>query len=382
MTKEECREILSQINDNTRCVHCSDIIFYPSTKIKILKNGNVSFISTTHKTLKKIGEHEYSLKVCYDCLINKFSEVKNKNSSKLFNTCGKYVEYAFGVSKEDFILQKKKHAITLGSLIKKYGDSEGKKRWADYCDLQRLTNTFEYKNSKYGMSKDDFKKFNMSRAVTLDNLTLKYGETEGKKRWDDYCIKQAYTNTLEYFISKYGKDIGTQIYSDLNSRKAITLDNYIKRLGVEIGTSKYLDFINSLNSPRTYSKVSQEFFTELDLALSEFNLTTYFYTKSGEFGKILKSTNSYCKIDFYIKEIKLAIEYYGTYWHASPNKYKDSEVVHSNKTAFQIWEKDETRNSNLLCEHGVETIVVWQDEDYKNRKGIINQIYNEVKKRI
>lgn len=382
MTKSDCRDILTKIGDSTLCLECSDIVFYPSTKIKLSAANEALFISSTHKTLKTIGKTQYSLKICYDCLVNKFPEVTQKNPSKLFNTCNVYVKYAFCVSDDDYFLQRSKHGVTLSSLIKKYGEDDGKSRWDSYCNLQKVTNTFEYKNLKYGMSQIEFDLFNKSRAVTLSNLISKYGKEDGRTRWESYINKQAYTNTLDYYISKYGIEKGTSVYLEINSKKALTLSNYVKRLGEEKGLIQYEKVIRRFSSPNTYSKVSQEFFIELDLLISGLNLTTYYYTKSGEFGKVLKLSNSYCKLDFYIKELSLAIEYYGVYWHASPRKYQEFDTVHSNKSASQIWENDRLRNHALLSEYGIETIVVWQDDDYLNRKEILKKLHDEIKERV
>ena len=37
-----------------------------------------------------------------------------------------------------------------------------------------------------------------SCALTLENMIKKYGEMEGKIRWDSYCKKQSISNTFEY----------------------------------------------------------------------------------------------------------------------------------------------------------------------------------------
>ena len=63
------------------------------------------------------------------------------------------------------------------------------------------------------------------------------------------------------------------------------------------------------------------------------------------------------------------IEFYGDYWHANPNKYKADDIVHNNKTAKEIWDKDKER-INRLVTMGYHVEVVWEDE-YKNDKQAI-----------
>ena len=377
LTKEQYALDFRDPSDS--CKKCSNPIWYPHTLI-IADENSVKYVNSTFLTNKKVGNAEYQLNVCYECLAKEFPEIINKNSSKLFNTCSKYVKYAFCVNDEDFLLQKKKHAISLSALVKKYGEEEGMSRWKSYCELQRVTNSFEYKNKKLGWSGDDFSKFNKSRAVTKDNLVLKYGEEEGLTRWSKYVDRQKYTKSLEYFISKYGKEHGSELYAKVNKSKALTLDNYINKHGAALGLQLFEERV--LNKDQIFSKTSQSFFDELNLAISKYGLSTYYHNKNGEFGKILKLINRYCKVDFFVKEINLAIEYYGDYWHANPQFYKEHDILYSNKKAKDIWQSDLDRTSALLEEHKIETLIVWQRDDIQDRPTKIKEITNEIERKI
>jgi hypothetical protein len=88
--------------------------------------------------------------MCYSCLCEYYPEILHKNPSKLFNTCGKYVKTAFYVTDEDFVLQKSKHGVTKESMILKYGNIIGEEKWNTYLELQKVTNTFEYKSKDKG----------------------------------------------------------------------------------------------------------------------------------------------------------------------------------------------------------------------------------------
>lgn len=377
LTKEQY--VLNFRDPFDSCKICNSPIWYPHTLITVDENS-VRYVNSTFLTSKKIGNSTYQLKTCYSCLSKEFPEVIDKNSSKLFNTCNKYVRYAFCVNDEDFFTQKKKHGITLNSLIKKYGKSNGSSRWKKYCELQRVTNTFEYKNKKLGWSSEDFLKFNKSRAVTKDNLVSKYGEEEGTARWNKYVARQKYTKSLDYFILKYGKDQGTTLYEKVNKSKALTLDNYITKHGFSLGFQLFKERV--LNKDQFFSQISQSFFAELNLSILKYNLSTYYHDKNGEFGKVLRSINRYCKIDFFIKEINLAIEYHGDYWHANPKFYKEKDILYSNKKAKDIWQSDLERTRALFEEHNIETLVVWQHEDTKDRQIKINEITNEIERKI
>jgi hypothetical protein len=56
---------------------------------------------------------------------------------------------------------------TLDNMVKRYGESEGLKRWKLYCARQAETNTFEYKNFRYGMTKEEFDLFNTNRTKAM-----------------------------------------------------------------------------------------------------------------------------------------------------------------------------------------------------------------------
>ena len=102
---------------------------------------------------------------------------------------------------------------------KKHGQDIGLRKWKEYCDKQAKSNTFEYKRDKYGWTKEKFDEYNKSRSVTLENLVKKHGEENGLILWRDYCDRQKYTTSLDYFISEYGIDNGTEKYNNFCKKR-------------------------------------------------------------------------------------------------------------------------------------------------------------------
>ena len=335
--------------DDDFCKKCSGVIWYPHTLV-VNKNDSLIYINGTFKTTKNVGDSVYELSICYDCLSKEFPEIISKNSSKLFNTCNKYVKSAFLVTDLDFDKQRKKHGITLEKMIFLHGKERGEQAWHNYCEKQKKTNYFEYKNEKFGWDLNHFNQFNKSRAVTKENLISKYGEELGIEKWNAYVDKQKYTKSLQYLIDKFGKNKGTSKYLEINKSKALTLENYTLKYGSEIGLEKFKQMV--LKKDTHFSKVSQSFFSELDANIAHLSLTTYYHTKNKEFGKLLTSINKYCKLDFYIKEINLTIEYNGDYWHANPKFYKSSDILYNNQTASDIWKVDAARQTAFLYDIG------------------------------
>lgn len=69
-------------------------------------------------------------------------------------------------------------------------------------------------------------------------------------------------------------------------------------------------------------------------------------------------------------DIKIALEYDGTYWHADNRFYKADDVIeHKKVTAKEIWERD--LHKTILCqEQGIQLIRV-KEYDWLNDKNNI-----------
>ena len=325
--------------DTKKCIYCNDIIYYVNdSSIRVKKNGEIIRTGKTADLTKIINGKVYHLAVCERCLVEKYPEFNDKNKSKVFNTFNHITKYAFNVSNEDIIEHSKTIAVTLENLCRKYGDEEGTKRFNAYREKQSYTNSLEYKKEKYGWSDEQFKEYNKSRAVTLKNMCIKYGDELGKIKFEEYRKKQSYVGVnVNYFIDKYGYIEGNKKYSEINKSKAITLENYRIKYGDVLGEEKFTEHISK--SPSFYSKISQEFISALDELLKEFKLTTYYATKNQEFGKLLTS-NRYVKLDYYIKELNLCVEFNGDCFHANPLIYSkdDRPNVYNKKiTSEDIW---------------------------------------------
>lgn len=102
----------------------------------------------------------------------------------------------------------------------KYGEQEGRRKFEEYRARQAYTNSAEYMHETRGMTKQEWIAYNASRAVTLENLVKRYGEEDGHRRWREYCWHEAYAgNSLQYFIDKYGAEDGQKKYDELCKKK-------------------------------------------------------------------------------------------------------------------------------------------------------------------
>jgi hypothetical protein len=331
----------------------------------------------------KMDDKEYYRDLCIDCFFETNGRLpKSPNVTNL-----DYLELMSNLPVERFKeLMKNTYGITLHKLTLKFGKEEGEKRWNSYCQKQSETNTFEYKNKKYGMSKQEFDAYNKSRAVTRENLISKHGFEEGEKRWKSYCEKQSFAGCKEeYFVEKYGKERGEKVYRELNKKKALTLENFVLKYGEEEGIIRFQKYINRQAS--SVSKVSQKFFWEIYNKIPPvLQKKTYFKELNSEFGTIVfenhVKTNFY-KYDFVISSIGFVLEYNGDLFHANPKMFlpEDTPNFFDKKiTAKEIWEKDKIKKDYIENERGYHLYYVWDSEvlqqPERNLENVLNLIRN------
>lgn len=344
MKRENYTRILDEQNvERHKCKCCGGDIFYDNSTVRVIGRGTskerVVFSGKSFNTTKFIKNIPYKLQVCQDCLLKKFPNIRNL--SRTFNVMSEQTKFAFDIPQEIFEKCRRGYAMTKEHMIEKYGEEAGLEKWNKYCIRQAETNTFEYKQKKYGMTREEFDKYNASRASTLENFISRYGEKLGTKKWNEYCERQSYTKSKEYIIQTHGEAEYKRIQKD-------RLRGAIKS-------------INSQNF-NDYSKISQDFFRELDILLEK-QYDTYYKTKNDEY--CVSAQYNFYFIDYYIKDLKIAIEFNGDYWHANPKSYDKNFVIKQcNATAEEIWQRDEDRYKILKEEFGIKTYIIWESEYY------------------
>ena len=252
----------------------------------------------------------------------------------------------------------KKTAVTLENLIQKYGIEQGTAKWESYKKKQAYSNSFEYKQNKYGWSRDQFDHYNLSRAVTLENMITKYGESQGIQKWQDYCDRQAYTNTKQYFIEKYGEVLGLEKYKNINKAKATNNAHHLaEKLNISIDDA--VEIILNRQQNIFSSNLELEFVEQLEKIIGPLE----FSNKTKPFGKWSAYLDTYVVFD--IKHKNCIIEFNGDYWHANPLLYVDTAVIR-NKTAKDIWQKDFLKLKTAQ-DLGFQTLVIWESEFKKDK---------------
>jgi len=261
-------------------------------------------------------------------------------------------------------------AVTLEGYIEKWGEEEGRKRWEKYRRKQAESNTFEYKKEKYGWTRADFEAYNESRAVTLENLQEKYGEEEGKRKYEKYVEKQRYTNTLEYFQEQYGDKKGREKWKRYNKLKSHTLEAYAERFGDFDEAVRQLSAY--WDSHGTSSEAANGFFDRVKDRCLKLGLDGIYYDRySSEYAVGSRF------LDFYCSDTGAAIEFYGDFWHANPDLYDENDSLpfpEGDVRAKDIWERDDHRIDEVKnCESVDRVKIVWEQDIGQNVEKVVNE---------
>jgi hypothetical protein len=250
--------------------------------------------------------------------------------------------------------------ITQERLLILYGPDEGKNRWEQYREKQRFSNTFEYKAQKYGWEEDKFNSYNKSRSITLKNLVIKHGETLGLQKWEDYCERQRYTNTLAYFVEREGgNEMGLRAWTTYNHEKGSSRrpPDIAKRYKISIEEAEAICSERFITTGFV-SKAEMRFVQNFELRVGPVAFT--YKTKQWcMWSAVLEAPVFY---DLTCPTRRKIVEFHGDYWHANPQKYPFDWVGPNGVTASNIWLRDEIKR-DLASQRGFLYRAVWESDE-------------------
>ena len=323
-----------------------------------------------------IDENNPSTYVTCEICKNKFLRITTshlKHKHKI--TPKEYIE-KFNISKDSYISEVVRNgsAITHKKMVELYGEDEGLIRWDTYRKKQAESNTYEYKKKKYNWTKKEFNDYNEKRSVTLKNLIERWGKIKGTEKWESYIEKQRYAGCkLEYFQEKYGEIDGQVFYKNLNEKKKQNIQNFIKKYGKVEGMKKYEEYNRKRLESKGYSKISQKLFWNICKNLEEVD-NIYFKEKNYEYLFWLNGNKNVIFVDFYNMNNNKIIEFYGDYWHMSPDIYEETCInTITNRSAKEIREYDKKRIFDLKTHYGCDTLIIWEKEYIENPKNVIKR---------
>lgn len=154
----------------------------------------------------------------------------NKNSTGLCKLCKEPTRFiSLGDGYNEYC-KKCSFLRTKEFFITKYGKN-GIKEYIKYKDKSRKSNSLNWYIEKYGIEKGN-KKWNdrkKSCAVSEKIMIKKYGKMEGLKRWNLIIKKKKFSNSKEGLIKNHGKEKAEKICKSLGFNK----ENFIEKYGIE-----------------------------------------------------------------------------------------------------------------------------------------------------
>jgi very-short-patch-repair endonuclease len=199
------------------------------------------------------------------------------------------------------------------------------------------------------------------------------------------------TNGIVFYVTKYGEVEGRRLYTDRINRWQKTLDSksteekadinlrkspsIIGRMArgdsLEEATIGYLEFCKKMKSKtnQTWSKISQELFVRLDEQLTG---TTYYQSKNYEY-----NIDNY-RVDFYHKDSKTVVEFYGDFFHRNPAIFEATFNV-MGYASEQKWKSDSVRIEEILMSALVNrVIIVWEYDFRIDPTSIVDGIVKQI----
>lgn len=258
-------------------------------------------------------------------------------------------------------LKKNPNARTKEYFYTKYAPNEGQKRWDQYVEKQRYSNTYEYKKEKYNWTEEQFDSYNRNRSITLKNCIKRHGQEKGTEIWNSYLEKQAYTNTLDYYVEKYGED-GRKKWINYNKEKgnSSSITWVMKKHGV---SEKEAAKIIADRSPHYVSNIEREFVINLQKELGREVKYTCLTNQFSIWNRYLNSIKFYDIVDTSTMKI---VEFYGDYWHCNPNFYKPDFCIKGGLLAKEVWKRDYLKLKSAL-DNSFDVMIIWET-DYISKK--------------
>lgn len=332
------------------------------------------------KTLTKVNELDSNtFVVCLECN-TKHPQITHTHLKKAHGITLKEYKFKYGLATDNLycLNVRQLRKVTLENMIKKYGEREGINKWNLYKQKQSYSNSFEYKQQKYGWTKEQFDDYNNNRASTKSNFIKRHGKEEGLIRWKEYRKRQSYAGvTEEYFVEKYGFEEGILKFKQSCASKANTIDSFIQRYGEIIGKEKWERLADTRSKYVRQSSLANNLFNEiLNNLPQEIHSSVFFDSKHSEYF-FAKRGYKTMFVDFYVASSRKVIEFAGDYWHRNPEVYKPDFYVHQAKSsAKDLYQKTIERNLVLETIHSCEVLLVWENEYKKNKEEILHKCLN------
>lgn len=194
----------------------------------------------------------------------------------------------------------------------------------------------------------------ISESLHTEQSQTRYKNTCLKKFGATNCLSKGtipYLKRNKTVQDKYGVENVFQL-----------IDEFMKEHGTKYTRSK----ISSLNIQLENILKKHNILYETEFRIKYFNEKHY---------------KCYKFYDFHILNSNLLIEVNGDYWHANPEKYKETDIFQFPKmklTAKDIWQMDEYKN-NIAKVNNFNVLYIWENDlKYESEFTIIQKIKDSI----
>ena len=219
-------------------------------------------------------------------------------------------------------------------------------------------------------------------SAKLEYYIKKYGKDIGEQKYKERCIKSGKSVRIEYWIDKgYSLKEAEQMLKERQSTNSLA--KFIKRFGEELGLQKWnerqIKWQETMNSKSDEEKIR----INKERGKGFINAKQYLVSKAEkELCEILKGESQFiieANDRFYLYDIKVGnkiIEYNGDYWHANPKKYNHDKILtYPNQiklSAQEVWDKDNIK-LELAKKLGYEIHIVRESDWIENKNKCIDE---------
>lgn len=277
------------------------------------------------------------------------------------------------MTKEDYIRKYGKElaneklsnrGASVENYINRHGEEIGTLKWNEYCQKRKNTYTKRRKAGQYA---------HMSH--NLEWFQKRYGNDEGYEVWDAKRKLQAYKVSKAYYVETYGKEEGELRCAASKSR---SLENFINKYGEEEGKKRYntwlYNVVSGLKNRRNYSIWATECCDFIKRTVEDL----YYY---GENEMIWQLPGKYQeqlgqKIIspdlFYRGKI---VEFHGDVFHGNPDLFEGKSTPHpfkKNTTSAELWRIDKCRKE-YYNSRGYDVLEIWENNYKLDKAGVIDK---------
>lgn len=150
-------------------------------------------------------------------------------------------------------------------------------------------------------------------------------------------------------------------------QRTFTKEKCIEKYGEEEGIKRYKErqLLWEKNFPKNnYSKISQELFRAIDAKIDLTKFTTYYATKGDKLNNeyTIHLQDSFCKADYFVKELNLIIEFDGDYWHGEArgnqqrDKIREQKLLELGYNIFHVEERQYKQDPDIAISNCINHI--------------------------